>query len=167
MNIEKFTMNSSKRIQEAQDLANKRKNSQILPAHLLYSMLKSDDSLVKEILLELWVDLQILTKNVELELNKVPTVDWNYQLALSNELNNIFIEAEKIADRNKDQFVTEEHLLLALIDFADTKTKEFFSTLAITSPKVKEVIDKMRGWEKLLIMILKIKCRLWKNIELI
>ena len=148
MNIEKFTMNSRKRIQEAQDLANKRKNSQILPIHLLYSMLKSDDSLVKEILLELWVDLQILTKNVELELNKVPTVDWNYQLALSNELNNIFIEAEKIADRNKDQFVTEEHLLLALIDFADTKTKEFFSTLGITSSKVKEVIDKMRGWEK-------------------
>ena len=148
MNMEKFTMNSSKRIQEAQDLANKRKNSQILPVHLLYSMLKSDDSLVKEILLELWVDLQILTKNVELELNKVPTVDWNYQLALSNELNNIFIEAEKIADRNKDQFVTEEHLLLALIDFADTKTKEFFSTLGITSPKVKEIIDKMRGWEK-------------------
>ena len=148
MNIEKFTMNSSKRIQEAQDLANKRKNNQILPIHLLYSMLKSDDSLVKEILLELWVDLQILTKNVELELNKVPTIDWNYQLALSPDLNNIFIEAEKIADRNKDQFVTEEHLLLALIDFADTKTKEFFSTLAITSPKVKEIIDKMRWGEK-------------------
>jgi ATP-dependent Clp protease ATP-binding subunit ClpA len=53
MNIEKFTINSSKRIQEAQDLANKRKNNQILPVHLLYSMLKSDDSLVKEILLEL------------------------------------------------------------------------------------------------------------------
>jgi hypothetical protein len=35
-----------------------------------------------------------------------------------------------------------------LIDFADTKTKEFFSTLAITSPKVKEIIDKMRGGEK-------------------
>jgi len=148
MNIEKFTMNSSKRIQEAQDLANKRKNSQILPVHLLYSMLKSDDSLVKEILLELWVDLQILTKNVKDAMNSISTIDWNYQLALSNELNNIFIEAEKIADRNKDQFVTEEHLLLALIDFADTKTKEFFSTLAITSPKVKEVIDKMRGWEK-------------------
>jgi len=53
MNIEKFTMNSSKRIQEAQDLANKMKHSQILPVHLLYSMLTSEDSLVKEILLEI------------------------------------------------------------------------------------------------------------------
>jgi len=53
MNIEKFTMNSSKRIQESQDMANKMRHSQILPLHLLYSILKSEDSLVKEILLEL------------------------------------------------------------------------------------------------------------------
>jgi ATP-dependent Clp protease ATP-binding subunit ClpA len=53
MNIEKFTLNSSKRIQEAQDLANKSKNSEISPLHLLYVMLVSDDSLVKEILLDL------------------------------------------------------------------------------------------------------------------
>jgi len=59
-------------------------------------------------------------------------------------LNNVFIEAEKIADRMKDSFVTEEHLLLALIEFGDSKTKEFFSTLNITSTKVKEVIEKMR-----------------------
>jgi ATP-dependent Clp protease ATP-binding subunit ClpB len=52
MNMEKFTINSSKRIQEAQDLANKSGNSQITPLHLLFSMLSSPDSLVKEILLE-------------------------------------------------------------------------------------------------------------------
>jgi ATP-dependent Clp protease ATP-binding subunit ClpA len=53
MNIEKFTINSSKRIDEAKNLASKNRNSQILPLHLLYSMVSSDDSLVKEILLEL------------------------------------------------------------------------------------------------------------------
>jgi len=148
MNIEKFTMNSSKRIQEAQDLANKMKHSQILPVHLLYSMLTSEDSLVKEILLEIWVDLQIFTKNVKNVLDAVPTVSGNYQLQLSSDLNNVFIEAEKFADRNKDQYITEEHLLVALIDFADTKIKEIFSALAIDSNKVKEVIENMRWWEK-------------------
>lgn len=58
------------------------------------------------------------------------------------------MEAEKIAERNKDQYITEEHLLLSLIDYADTKTKDFFSTLGVTSPKVKEVVDTMRGGEK-------------------
>jgi len=53
MNIEKFTINASKRIQEAQDLANRNKHNQILPLHLLVSMITSEDSLVKEILLEI------------------------------------------------------------------------------------------------------------------
>jgi ATP-dependent Clp protease ATP-binding subunit ClpA len=53
MNIEKFTINASKRIEEAQNLANKQKNNSILPLHLLFSMLTSNDSIVKEILLEL------------------------------------------------------------------------------------------------------------------
>jgi len=50
MNIEKFTINASKRINEAQNMANKNKNGNILPLHLIYSMLVSEDSLVKEIL---------------------------------------------------------------------------------------------------------------------
>jgi len=53
MNIEKCTINSSKRIQEAQDRANREKHSQITPLHLLASMLESQDSLVREILSEL------------------------------------------------------------------------------------------------------------------
>jgi len=149
MNIEKFTLNASQRVQEAQDLANKKKHAQIMPAHILFSMLSSDNSLVKEILLELWVDLQVLTKNVKDAINTIPTVGWAYQLQLSHELNTVMNEAENIAERNKDQYVSEEHLLLSLIDFADTKTKEFFITLAITSPKVKEVINTMRNGEKI------------------
>ncbi|MEA3387239.1 MAG: hypothetical protein U9Q66_02400 [Patescibacteria group bacterium] len=53
MNIEKFTLNASKRIQEAQNLANKRKHSNVLSNHLIYSMLTSEDSLVKEMLIDL------------------------------------------------------------------------------------------------------------------
>jgi ATP-dependent Clp protease ATP-binding subunit ClpB len=129
MNIEKFTINSSKRIQEAQDMANRNKSAQIFPLHLLASMLSSSDSLVKEILLELGVDLQVISANIKKELGKVPSVSGNYQLSLSNDLNTVFIEAEKIAERNKDSYITEEHLLLALIDFADTSTKSTFSSL--------------------------------------
>ena len=148
MNIEKFTINASKRIEEAQNLANKQKNNSILPIHLLYSILTSNDSIVKEILLEAWIDLQILTSNVKKEVEKIPTINWNYQLILSNELNNVFIEAEKIADINKDQFVTEEHLLLALIEYSDNKTKDILKTFGIEYTKIKEIIENIRNWEK-------------------
>jgi ATP-dependent Clp protease ATP-binding subunit ClpA len=53
MNIEKFTMNASSRIAESQSLANKQKNPEITDFHLLYSMIKSEDSIVKEILSDL------------------------------------------------------------------------------------------------------------------
>ncbi len=148
MNIEKFTMNSSKRIQEAQDLANKSRHSQITWTHLLYSMLVSEDSLVKEILLDIWVDLQIFKKNVFDLINKIPTVNWNYQLSISQELNDIFREAEILADKMWDSFVTEEHLLLAMLYFGENKLKEVFSSFAITESSVKEAINKMRNWEK-------------------
>lgn len=148
MNIEKFTLNSSKRIQEAQDRANKEKHNQILPVHLLISMLESNDSLVKDILLDIGVDIKLLLWAVKKEFEKIPKIDWNYQLTLSNELNTIFIEAEKIAERNKDQYITEEHLLLAIIDYSPKDIQDIFSAFGVTSPKVKEVMDAMRGWEK-------------------
>ncbi|PID86358.1 type VI secretion system ATPase TssH [Candidatus Gracilibacteria bacterium] len=148
MNIEKFTINASKRIQEAQDNANKNRHSQITPLHLLYAMLSSSDSITKEILLDYGVDLQILTSNVKKEINNISTIEGNYQLSISNELNTVFIEAEKIADRMKDEYITEEHLFLSIIDYGDTKTKEILNSLGITSPKIKEIIEKMRGGEK-------------------
>ena len=148
MNIEKFTINASKRIEEAQNLANKQKNNSILPIHLIFSILTSSDSIVKEILLESWVDLQILTSNIKKEIEKISTISWNYQLTLSPELNNVFIQAEKIADNNKDQFVTEEHILLSLIEYSDNNTKDILKSFGIDYVKTNEIINKMRNWEK-------------------
>ncbi|MDP2089975.1 MAG: AAA family ATPase [Candidatus Gracilibacteria bacterium] len=147
MNIEKFTINASKRIEEAQNLANKQKNNQILPLHLLFSIVTSTDSIVKEILLEMGVDLQILSANIKNQIAKIPTISGNYQLTLSHELNNVFIEAEKIADKNKDQFITEEHLILALIDYSDNTTKDILKSFGIDYNKTKQIIDKMRNGE--------------------
>ncbi|MDD2870605.1 MAG: AAA family ATPase [Candidatus Gracilibacteria bacterium] len=148
MNIEKFTINASKRIEEAQNLANKLKNNSIVPLHLLYSIVTSTDSIVKEILLEMGVDLQILASNIKREVEKIPTISGNYQLTLSHELNNVFIEAEKIADRNKDQYVTEEHLILALIEYSDNTTKDLLKNAGIEYSKVKNIMDNMRNGEK-------------------
>lgn len=148
MNFEKFTLNSSKRISEAQSIANKNSNSNISSIHLLLSILESSDSIVKEILLNLWVDLQVMASNVKKEIDKRPKVSWNYQLTLSAELNKILLESEKIAEKNKDKYITEEHLFLSIIEFWEKQTKDLLSTFWINYEKVKEEIDKMRSWEK-------------------
>jgi len=72
--MEKFTINSSKRIQETQDMANKNGNSSISPLHLLLSILTAPDSLVKEILLEAGVDIQLLAGNVRKAVDALPKV---------------------------------------------------------------------------------------------
>ena len=148
MNIENFTLNASKRISEAQNLANKNRNSNIESLHLLFAMISSNDSLVKEILLELWIDLQILVWNLKKEIDKLPKIDWNYQISLSPDLNRVFIESQNISSKMKDEYTTEEHLLLALIEFWDNKTKDILNTFAITISKIKAIIKNMRNGEK-------------------
>ncbi len=149
MNIEKFTINASSRIAESQDLANRNKNPEITWLHLLYSMLQSEDSIVKEILLDLWVDLMILKANIKKELDNLPKIEWNYTLNLSHELNNILNEAQSIAQNYKDEFATEEHLLLSIIKNWSDKIKTILKSFNITYDEVLKVIEKFRNWEKI------------------
>ncbi len=148
MNMEKFTINASKRIQEAQDMANKSGHASITPAHLLLAMLTAPDSIVKEILLKAGVDVQLLAGNIRKIVESLPKVGWAYQLTLSQELNQVFVEAEKIADRMKDQYITEEHLLLALIEYSDPKTKDILSAFWITYQNILNIVENMRWGEK-------------------
>lgn len=144
MNIEKFTLNASKRIEEAQSLANRERHTQISPLHMLASMLESQDSLVREILLELGVDIALMLGNVKSELKKLPQVEGNYQLSIAPELQNVLSEAERISLKMKDEYITEEHLLLALL----SPLKHIFSPYAVTQKSVQEIIDSMRGGER-------------------
>nr|MDD3720056.1 AAA family ATPase [Candidatus Gracilibacteria bacterium] len=147
MNFEKFTINSSKRISEAQSLANSSRNSNITSLHLLYSMITSEDSIIKEILLDLGVDLQIITLNTKKELDKLPKLEGNYDLRISSDLNKVLLEAENIAKHMKDEFITEEHLFLAMIKFGDDTTKNILSSFGITYSNVENSIKNMRNGE--------------------
>ena len=150
MNIEKFTINASKRIDESKNLANKKKNNQINSSHLLYSILSSTDSIMKEIFRESKIDIKALSTSIKREIDKLSTIEWNYQLSLSNELNTILIEAENIANNNSDQFITEEHLFLSIIKNSDSNVKEILRKFWIEYFKIKTVIDTNRNWEKII-----------------
>jgi len=129
-------------------MANKNWHASIAPAHLLLAMLTAPDSIVKEILLEAGVDVQLLAGNVRKILDNLPKVSWAYQLTLSHELNQVFIEAEKIADRMGDQYITEEHLFLSLIEYSDPQLKNILSAFGITYQNILSIIEKMRWGEK-------------------
>lgn len=148
MNIEKFTINASSRISESQNLANNFKNPEITDFHLVYSMLESNDSIVKEILLDLGVDLLILKSSVKKELDNLPKIEGHYDLRISYTLNDILREAENIANKNRDEFITEEHLILSLLKMWSEKVKNIFSTLWVKYDDILKVVEKFRNWEK-------------------
>lgn len=148
MNIEKFTINASSRIAESQNLANNLHHPEITDFHLLYSILESSDSIVKEILLDLWVDLLILKSLVKKEIDTLPKIEGHYDLRISYTLNDILREAENIAKQNKDEFITEEHLILAILKVWSEKIKNIFAPLSIKYDDVLKTIEKMRNGEK-------------------
>ncbi|MBW7954708.1 AAA family ATPase [Candidatus Gracilibacteria bacterium] len=149
MNIEKFTINASSRISESQNLANNFKNPEITDFHLLFSMLESSDSIVKEILLDLGVDLLILKSLVKKEIDTFPKIEGHYDLRVSYILNDILRESENIAKQNKDEFITEEHLILSLLKVGSEKMKNIFNALNIKYDDILKIIEKMRNGEKI------------------
>lgn len=148
MNFEKYTLNASARISEAQSLANTGNNATISTLHLFYAMLLSGDSLVKEILTDLWVEIGNILWLVKKEVEKLPKVSGNIQLNISPDFQKTLLDAEKIASQMKDEFITEEHLLLALIDAGDVPLKNIFQSLGITRSSIEKTITKMRNGEK-------------------
>lgn len=149
MNIEKFTLNVSKRISEAQSLANIHKNASINSLHLFYAMLSSEDSLIKEILLDMGVDTNLIRSATKKELEKNPKLEGNYELRISSDLNKVFLEAENKANAMKDAYITEEHLFLSLINFWDTATKNILQSFWITEEKIEALIKTMRNGENI------------------
>jgi len=145
MNIEKFTLNAGKRIAEAQSSANIKKHSEILSEHLLDAMLSGEDSLAAEVLSGLGVDLGLMRARVTQNLQKISTLE-GAQLGMSHELSSVLSEAERISSSMKDSYITEEHLLLGLIQNA-ASLEEIFASFYVTKKSVEETIKTMRNGE--------------------
>lgn len=148
MNIEKFTLNASQRISEAQGLAQKSHHNEISSIHLLYVMLESSDSLIHDIFWEQWIDTGLFLTSLKRELDKIPKIQWNYQLTISQELQKVFVSAEKFSEKNGDQYITEEHLLLWLIQDGGKSIQDIFTLYSVTLSRIQSIIDTMRWWEK-------------------
>lgn len=148
MNIERFTISASKRLQEAQSFAIRNGNSTFESVHLLLSILEAQDSINLEILRRLKMDETVLKSKATEILSKFPKIVWwQNQLIISWELNMVLGFADNLAKTMQDSYITEEHLFLSLIDKA-TSLKDLFNSEKITFNDYKKEIDNMRSGEK-------------------
>lgn len=148
MDLNKFTISASKRIQEWQNLAVSNSNSVFDSIHLLYAILESNDSINIEILNKLKVDIETLFKRVEERMNSLPKISWsNFALTISQELNQVLFFADHLANTMQDNYITEEHLFLSMIE-KSLSLKNIFEEFLITFISYKKEIENMRHGEK-------------------
>ena len=131
MNFEKYTIKSREVVNNLSGLANEYSHQEINEIHLLNSLLKTEESIVIPLLQKSNVPLRELLKDAESELNKLPKVQGQTNNYLSRDLNDVFIEAEKQALKLQDEFVSVEHLFLALI-LKGKKSEQLFKRYGIT-----------------------------------
>jgi ATP-dependent Clp protease ATP-binding subunit ClpB len=144
MNFQKFTIRAAEAVQEAQQLAQANQHSTIDVSHLLLAMIKQSDGFVPGIIKKAGATVQVIEQATVQEMNKLPRVQWNPQISITPALNNTFNEAEKIMQSMGDQYLTTEHLFLAILKWLHPLVailKDFQITFDVT----KKIVDEQRN----------------------
>ena len=144
MNINKFTQNSMLAVQGCEKVADEYGNQEIEQEHLLYSLLTQDESLILKLMEKLGIQKELLIERVEQALRKRPKVQGG-QLYIGQNLNKVLIHAEDEAKQMGDEYVSVEHIFLALLKYANREVKEIFKEFSINRENFLRVLSEVRG----------------------
>lgn len=144
--FDKLTVKSQEAVQQAQSEAENKGHQQLLPLHLLKSLLIEEQGIVRPLLQKIGVKIPQLESMVDGELNRLPKVSGGGtgQVAASREIMQVFDAATQAADQMKDQFVSTEHLLLGLTKVEDA-AKRLLSLNAIEEKDILNALRTVRG----------------------
>src|SRR6058998_1146052 len=150
MELEKYTERSKGFVQSAQNLALRSGHQRLTPEHLLKTLLEDKEGLCANLIRAAGGDPQPVLLAVDAELNKQPKVEGGGagQVYLSPELARIFDQAEKIAEKAGDSYVTVERLLLALAMASDTPAGKALAAGHVTPQNLNAAIENLRKGRK-------------------
>ncbi len=146
-NFHRFTIKAQEALQNAQEIAAKKNHGELKALHLLAALLEDEQSLVIPVLERLGVGLEKLDEEIDIELDRIPPIMSNSnvgQLYLSQELMKVLDQAAKIAAQQKDEFVSCEHLLLAVID-SGGMAKTILEKFGVRRETAFRVLAQLRG----------------------
>ncbi len=147
MNTQKLTQKSIEVIQNAQSIASENNNQQIEQLHILYSLLNIQDSLIKQIFNKMNISNEFENQVLN-EIEKLPKVTSSREIDkmyVTQDVDNMLANSEKIAKNMKDDYVSVEHLMLALFNTANSKIKELFRIFNVTKDEFIKVLAGIRG----------------------
>ena len=148
MNIQKFTQKSLETIQNAQTIATENQNAQVEEEHLLYSLIEQENSLIKELLKKIST-IEGFEKELKTYIDKMPKMTGGAiqsdSIYVSQDVNKILADAETTAKKMKDEYVSVEHIMLAIFDNANSNVKNLFKKYGINKNEFLKVLADVRG----------------------
>ena len=144
MNINKFTQKSLQAVEGCQKLAYEYGNQEIEQEHLLYSLLTMEDSLIPKLIEKMEIQLQYFTNQAEALIAKRTKVQGG-QPYVGQDLNKVLISAEDELKVFGDEYVSVEHLFLAMIKHPNKAIKELFREFGITRERFLQALASVRG----------------------
>jgi len=147
-NFNRFTIKAQEALQNAQDLAAQKNHGEFRAVHLLMSLMEDSQTLVQPLLVKSGVNLDILHQDLEAELKRLPRILSSHmsigQLYLSHELMQILDQASKIALSQKDEFISCEHLLIALAE-VPSAAKQILEKFGVRREGLVRLLAQLRG----------------------
>jgi len=147
MNINKFTQKSLQAVQDCEKLAYDYGHQELVPEHLLYSLLTTEDSLIAKLFEKMEISPEVFLAQLNGLLNKRPKVSGG-QVYVGNDLNKVLIYAEDEAKHMGDSYVSVEHLFLSLLKNSGRELKELFKNFRIDKERFLKVLVEVRGNQK-------------------
>ena len=144
MNLTKFTQKSIQAVEGCERLAYEYGNQEIEQEHLLYSLLTIDDSLILKLIEKMEIQKEYFVNRVEQGLAKRTKVQGG-QIYIGQDLNKVLIGAEDEAKQLGDEYVSVEHLFLAMLKNPNREIKEIFREFGITRERFLQALSTVRG----------------------
>ena len=151
MTFNNYTQKSLEAVQSAQNIAVQHSNQQLEQVHLLVALLQQDGGLTPQLLRKMGITTESLEADAMAEVQKLPAVTGSREadrFYISSAMDATFRTAEQQAQRMKDDYISVEHLLLALIEAAEGSVKSLFETYRITKEAALQALQSIRGSQR-------------------
>src|SRR5947209_15092674 len=144
MRLERFTLRGQEAIQSAIELAERNQNQQVEPEHLLATMLEQPEGIVRPILGKLSVNVTVVANDVQAAIARYPRVQGGQQY-ISPRLTQVFTAAQKQAEKMQDEYISTEHLLVAIAEEKDGESGKLLRQHGVNRDDLLKVIEQTRG----------------------
>jgi ATP-dependent Clp protease ATP-binding subunit ClpB len=148
MRLDKFTLRGQEAIQSAIELAERNQHQQVEPEHLMIAMFEQPEGIVRPILGKLGANVAVILNDTQAAVARFPRVQGGQQY-FSPRLSQVFTASRQQADKMQDEFISTEHLLVAIVDEKDGESGKILRQHGVKKDDLLKVIEQMRGGSRI------------------